>query len=336
MAVDGDDFQAARLLDVRHLKVTLPTARGDIYAVRDVSFSIAEGETVAILGESGSGKTMTAMSLLGLQPEFARLEGEVSIRGRSVDLSSPPGAAHPVLTESGVIFQDSLSSLNPIVRIGTQLVERLLLKGWNRSAAWSEAVRTLRHVGVSDAEARMRAYPHELSGGMRQRVMISMALLAKPALLVADEPTTALDTTVQAQVVDLIRTVQAENRMSLILITHDLAMAAEVCGRALVMYGGRIVEDIPMSDLLRRPAHPYSRALLEAMPRLDSPGDQPLSTIDGEPLSARLADDGCPFMPRCRHAQPACGVAVPPFSRHGDRHAARCVLPPGTFEPVAA
>jgi oligopeptide/dipeptide ABC transporter ATP-binding protein len=317
----GEDVPSGALLDIRQLRVTLPTARGDIHAVRDVSFSIAEGETVAILGESGSGKTMTAMSLLGLQPESARIEGEAWLRGQPLNLAAD---ARPLLKESGVIFQDSLSSLNPIVRIGTQLVERLTLQGWRKRAAWEEAVRTLRHVGVADAAARMKAYPHELSGGMRQRVMISMALLARPALLVADEPTTALDTTVQAQVVDLIRKVQAENRMSLILITHDLAMAAEICDRALVMYAGRIVEDVPMAQLLRGPAHPYSEALLGAMPRLDSPGDRPLTTIDGEPASASTLDDGCAFLPRCRHATEVCGTSVPPLRPQAVSHAARC------------
>lgn len=320
------EVATAALLEVQGLKVTLPTARGDVHAVRDVSFSLSEGETVAILGESGSGKTMTAMSLLGLQPDFARVEGRILLRERELPLANGPAAVRPLLDSAGVVFQDSLSSLNPIMRIGSQLIERLTLKGWNERAARTEAVRTLNHVGVPDAAARMEAYPHELSGGMRQRVMITMALLAKPALLVADEPTTALDTTVQAQVIDLIRAVQTENRMSLLLITHDIAMAAEVCGRALVMYGGRIVEDVPMQELLHRPAHPYSEALLGAMPRLDSAGDQPLTIIEGEPSSALHETPGCSFLPRCRYAQAGCHNEVPALRRLGAGHMARCIL----------
>jgi oligopeptide/dipeptide ABC transporter ATP-binding protein len=230
-----------------------------------------------------------------------------------------------VLRESGVVFQDSLSSLNPIATIGAQLVERLTLRGWRKAAAWEAAATTLRHVGVADSEARMRAYPHELSGGMRQRVMITMALLAKPSLLVADEPTTALDATVQAQVIDLIRDVQAETGMSLMLITHDLAMAAEVCDRAVVMYAGYVVEDAPMAEILRRPRHPYAEALLGAMPRLDMRGDTPLDTIEGEPASPLGRFDGCPFMPRCRYATDACAAGVPALADIAADRRARCV-----------
>jgi peptide/nickel transport system ATP-binding protein len=317
----------APLLQVRDLRVTLPTARGDVHAVREASFAIEAGERVAVLGESGSGKTMTALSLLGLQPPTARVSGEVGFAGRRIDLAAGPDAARPVLEGAGVIFQDSSSSLNPIVRVGTQLAERLTLRGWSDRAARAEAVRVLRHVGVPDAEARMAAYPHQLSGGMRQRVMITMALLAKPALLIADEPTTALDTTVQAQVIDLIRAVQAETGMGLMLITHDLAMAAEVCDRAIVMYAGYVVEDVPMPVLLRRPGHPYSEALLGAMPRLDGSRDVPLASIEGDPASALDRYASCPFLPRCRYADADCGVRVPAMAALGEGHQARCVRP---------
>ena len=315
----------APLLRVEHLCVTIPSAAGPIHAVRDVSFSIHPGERVAILGESGSGKTMTALSLLGLQPPQARVSGALTFKGRSRKLGPHTDAAAPVLADAGVIFQDSLSSLNPISRIGTQLIERLTLRGWKAGAARSEAARVLRHVGVADADARMDAYPHELSGGMRQRVMITMALLAKPSLLVADEPTTALDTTVQAQVIDLVRMLQAENGMSLLLITHDLAMAAEVCDRAVVMYAGYVVEDVPMAELLRRPRHPYAAALLGSLPRLDAPAGEPLEAIEGEPASALGHFACCPFMQRCRHADPRCDGAVPALQAVTALHSSRCV-----------
>jgi len=315
---------AACLLAVSNLRVTIPSARGDVHAVRDVSFAIAPGERVAVLGESGSGKTITALTLLGLQPAEARTSGRLTFKDRSIDLARGD-PAHTVLRDAGVIFQDSQSSLNPIARIGTQLVERLTLRGWQKAAARDEAVRVLRHVGIADAEARMRSYPHELSGGMRQRVMITMALLAKPSLLVADEPSAALDSTVQAQVIDLIRAVQAETGMGLLLITHDLAMAAEVCDRAVIMYGGYVVEDVAMRRLLEGPGHPYAQALLHAMPRLDTPGSEPLQAIEGEPASPLTVFAQCPFVPRCRHAEAPCDAGVPVLEEVAAGHHVRCV-----------
>jgi oligopeptide/dipeptide ABC transporter ATP-binding protein len=313
------------LLELTHLKVVIPQARGDIHAVRDVSLKLAEGERVVILGESGCGKTMTAMSLLGLQPPEAQVSGAVTFRGTTATLGGHGKGADLVLRDAGVVFQDSLSSLNPTLRIGEQLIERLTLRAWKKADAFAEAVRVLGRVGVPDPKARMQAFPHELSGGMRQRVIITMALLAKPALLVADEPTTALDTTVQAQVIDLIRTVQSETRMGLLLITHDLAMAAEVCDRAIVMYAGYVVEDGPIAELLRAPRHPYTRALLKAMPRLDTPRESLLEAIDGEPPSAREIFGTCPFIPRCPEANGACAEKLPVLETIGAGRTVRCV-----------
>ena len=313
------------LLELRNLEVRIPQRQGDIFAVRDVSFTVKAGERVAIMGESGSGKTMTAMTMLGLQPEYAVVSGSMLFQDTTVDLASDDQVARVVRPNSGVVFQDSLSSLNPIARVGTQLVEALTLRKWPKRRAFAEAVRLLQHVGVPDAEVRMQSYPHELSGGMRQRVMIAMALLTKPVLLVADEPTTALDTTVQAQVIDLIRSIQAETNMSLLLITHDLAMAAEVCDRAIIMYGGYVVENTTMADLLRAPRHPYSRALLDAMPRLDSPRDRQLDTIEGEPPSARERFTCCPFVPRCSFRSDLCNEGVPPLEAVGSEAGVRCV-----------
>ncbi len=313
------------LLEVRNLGVTVPRRSGDVYAVRDVSLRIGRGERVAILGESGSGKTMTALALIGLQPRHAKLRGMMNFEGAQVDFVRGEDHGSLVRRNAGIIFQDSMSALNPILRVGTQLMETLFLRGWKRKDAFDECVRVLEHVGVPDAVSRMRAYPHELSGGMRQRVMISMTLLAKPSLLIADEPTTALDTTVQAQVIDLILGIQAETNMGLMLITHDLAMAAEVCDRAIIMYAGYVVEDLPMTCLLSGKRHPYTRALLSAMPRLDASRDVQLEAIEGEPPPATLHFDQCPFASRCPGIDACCLEAVPASEIASPDHQVRCV-----------
>ena len=315
------------LLEVCSLSVQMATSSGDIHAVRNFSLRMRSGERVAILGESGCGKTMTALALLGLLPTSARIAGTMRFEGEQVDIGNPEQIDNLVRRRSGIVFQDSLSSLNPISSIGTQLEEVLLLRGHTRHAAYKEAVRMLSRVGLPDPEARMKSYPHELSGGMRQRVMISMALLAKPALLIADEPTTALDLTVQAQVIDLIRSVQSETAMGLLLITHDLAMAAELCERAIVMYAGYVVEDVPMSTLLYGPAHPYTKALLAAMPRLSSPRHVRLKTIDGELPSTRGELNYCPFSSRCAFQDDQCMLELPPIQELGLMHSLRCVHP---------
>ena len=314
---------AEPLLQVRNLSVSIPRFGSTVHAVRDVSLKIGKGERVAILGESGSGKTMTALTLVGLQPSHARLAGTVTLADRTFGLAEPGYGVH-ARRHAAVVFQDSLSALNPIARIGTQLMEVLVLRGRSKRAAHEEAVMTLDKVGVPDARRRMDSYPHELSGGMRQRVMICMALLAKPSLLIADEPTTALDTTVQAQVIDLILELQAETNMGMMLITHDLAMAAEVCDRAVLMYAGYVVEDLPMADLRDLTRHPYTRALHGAMPRLNQPRDQELEAIDGEPPPGTTLFDACPFLPRCRSADDACRNGVPPLEKVGEAHHVRC------------
>jgi len=324
---ESPESPEAMLLDVCDLSVVMPHRLGDVHAVRNFSFRMHPGERVAILGESGCGKTMTALALLGLLPASARIAGTMQFEGTEVDLGRPEHIDDLVRRRSGIVFQDSLSSLNPIARIGTQLEETLLLRGHSRQEAYEASVRVLARVGMPDPAARMRSYPHELSGGMRQRVMISMALLAKPALLIADEPTTALDSTVQAQVIDLIRSVQAETAMGLLLITHDLAMAAELCERAIVMYAGYVVEDVPMSTLLRGSAHPYARALLAAMPRLSTPRNIPLNTIEGELPSTRETFSACPFHSRCAFRDAQCMVELPPIRALGSRHIVRCVHP---------
>jgi oligopeptide/dipeptide ABC transporter ATP-binding protein len=313
------------MLALSDLAVKLPGGKGDIHAVRNVSLSIEQGERVAIIGESGSGKTMTALAMLGLQPPHAMVSGALRFRDTFMRFGDGYDTSAAIRRHAGIVFQDSLSTLNPVMRIGTQLIEVLRLRNWSRRDALAEAVRVLGRVGVPDAASRMRSYPHELSGGMRQRVMITMALLGKPLLMVADEPTTALDTTIQAQVIDLIRDVQRETGMALLLITHDLAMAAEVCERAVVMYGGYVVEDLPMMELLAAPRHPYTRALLKAMPMLDSPRAMRLEAIAGEPPSARDPLACCPFAPRCPAVAEPCEHGVPKLEVLGDGHTIRCV-----------
>jgi peptide/nickel transport system ATP-binding protein len=315
----------APLLEVEHLAVVIPTSRGDVHAVRDISFTLRRGEHVALLGESGSGKTMLAMTLLGLQPGHAKITGTVKMNGQVVPLGDEAGTDAVVRRLSNVVFQDSLSALNPTRRIGRQLTEVLRLRGVGRAKAVAEAQDMLARVGLTDVKKRMKAYPHELSGGMRQRVMIAMALLARPALLFADEPTTALDVTVQAQVVELIKEIQAETGLALLLITHDIGLAAEVAERALVMYAGRLVEDGPMEDTVRNALHPYTSALIASTPRMDSDRELPLVTIDGEP-PAPVADlPGCHFYDRCPIRMDACATGDLQMRSPSPNRVARCV-----------
>ena len=296
-----------------------------VHAVRDVSLTARAGDRIAIIGESGSGKTMTTLAMLGLLPAGAEVSGSFSLGGERYDPLDKAAVDRVVRRRMAAVFQDSLSGLNPIKRVGTQLEEVLLLRGHDASTASTKVVEALRRVGISDPQMRARSYPHQLSGGMRQRVMIAMALLASPQLLIADEPTTALDALVQAQVIDLVLELQREIGLALLLITHDIALAADVCEDAIVMYAGYVLEQTSMAALLERPAHPYSAALLGSMPRLDSPRDVPLQAISGEAPSAYSTPDGCPFAPRCDHARDICGTAMPPLRPVEGGALTRCV-----------
>lgn len=317
------------LLAVENLRVTIPTRRGEVYAVRDASFRVSRGEKIAILGESGSGKSITVTSLIGLQPPTAAVSGTATLDGTTVDLADARAVRNLLLRDMSIVFQDSQSSLNPTQRVGAQLLEALLVRGVRGKEAWSRCVDMLKYVGVSEQERRMRNYPHELSGGMRQRVMIAMALLAEPKVLIADEPTTALDTTIQAQVIDLIQRIQSETSMSLIMITHDVALAAEVCDRAVVMYGGYIVEDVPMSALTSDERHPYTKALLSAMPTLDADRSAALTSIKGEPPSATAVFDGCPFAARCAEVIDDCRHRMPSVRELESGGRIRCLVRTG-------
>ncbi|HWY25377.1 MAG TPA: oligopeptide/dipeptide ABC transporter ATP-binding protein, partial [Nevskia sp.] len=297
------------LLQVRDLSVRIAGGRGEVHAVGGIGFELAAGQTLGIVGESGSGKSQTALALLGLQAPNASVGGSIRFEGREL-LGLPEREWNRIRGRRiGLVFQDPMTSLNPHLRIGTQMAEVLVRhRGLSWRAALAECARMLDAVRIAAAASRLRQYPHEFSGGMRQRVLIAAALLCQPALLVADEPTTALDVTVQAEILDLLAELQAGLGLALLLISHDLDVVAEVCEQVLVMYAGRVVESGPAAQLLAGPRHPYSAGLLAARPRLDTPAGQPLRPIPGQPPDLARLPAGCAFRPRCTAAGPACAV----------------------------
>jgi oligopeptide/dipeptide ABC transporter ATP-binding protein len=302
-------------LVVRGLSAVYGTARGQIVAVRDVSFDIEAGEAVGIVGESGCGKTAIALALLGLLPRNGRIAaGEIRLGG--VELVD---AAKRVLRDVrgrriAMVFQDSMSSLDPVMPIGRQIAEGMITHlGVTRDQARTRSIELLAEVGVPDPAQRLANYPHQLSGGLRQRVAIAVALAADPDVLVADEPTTALDVTIQAQILDLLERERRRRGMALILITHDLGVVANVTDRVLVMYAGRVVESGTTAEIFADPRHPYTLGLLASMPRVDSPLERQLPTIPGSPPSGYREAPGCPFVPRCTWAMDGCRVEDPPL-----------------------
>ena len=316
------------LLEVRELEVGFAAAAGERRAVRGLSFALEAGQTLGIVGESGSGKSQTALALLGLQPRRARLAGSIRFEGQEL-LGAGEGALNGIRGRRiGLVFQDPMTSLNPYLSIGTQLAEVLVWhQGLSRQAALAECARMLDAVRIADPRLRLRQYPHELSGGMRQRVLIAGALLCRPALLIADEPTTALDLTVQAEILALLQELQAQMGMALLLISHDLDVVAEVCERLLVMYAGRVVESGPAAQLLAAPRHPYTRGLLASRPRLDTLPGTPLRPIAGQPPDPARLPAGCAFRPRCPDAVAVCAVQVPELLGDDARRLA-CHAPP--------
>ena len=303
------------LLDVRDLHVEFRTREGVAKAINGVSFHLDERETLAILGESGSGKSVTAQAIMGIldtPPGFVT-GGEVLLRGRDLQKLSEKDRQGVRGSQIAMIFQDALSSLNPVFPVGWQIAEMFRIhKGLNRSDAYAQAVRLMERVKIPAAKERVKAYPHQFSGGMRQRIMIAMAIALDPAVLIADEPTTALDVTVQAQIMQLLKELQDESGMGLILITHDLGVVADVADRISVMYAGRIVESASVLDLYDRPAHAYTKGLLDSIPRLDQRG-QTLYAIGGLPPNLLRIPPGCPFNPRCVYATDVCRTVLPPL-----------------------
>jgi peptide/nickel transport system ATP-binding protein len=317
------------LLDVRDLRVTFRTDGGDVTAVDGVSFTVAADEVLGIVGESGSGKSVTMMSVMRLVPERnTRFAGEVQYGGRDLMRLSQREMRRIRGSEIAMIFQDPMTSLNPVYPVGWQIAEQVRAHGdVSAAAARERAIELLTAVGIPDAARRVDDYPHHFSGGMRQRVMIAMALSCRPRVLIADEPTTALDVTIQAQILALIRDLRTETGSSVVLITHDMGVVAEVADRVQVMYAGRIVEQGPTRAIFHDPMHPYTWGLLGSVARLDRPRPRRLTAIPGQPASASDAPTGCVFKSRCPYRFDACDVAPPLTAKRGAGHLDACHLP---------
>jgi len=317
----------ATLLRVENLRAYFHTRAGIVRAVDDVSFSITPGETLGIVGESGSGKSVACLSLLRLIPSPpGRIETGCADFG-GIDLLRCEDRQLRAIRGDRIamIFQDPMTSLNPYMRVGDQVIEPLVIHGKiSREQAWQRGIEALREVGIQDAEKRMRSYPHEFSGGMRQRVMIAAALITKPALLIADEPTTALDVTVQAQILELIRKMQRELATAVIFITHDIGIVSGFCDRVLVMYAGRIVERASTVQIFYEPKHPYNQALQKSIPALHEKGEK-LHTIPGAPPDLSKPIPGCPFAPRCEFAQEKCTTSIIALKEIAPDHFSACL-----------
>jgi peptide/nickel transport system ATP-binding protein len=314
------------LLELDDLTVTLSTARGPAKAVRGVSFALDRGETLGLVGESGSGKSMTALAILGLLPEGARTSGRLRFEGRELLTLDEAELCRIRGDRIGVVFQEPMTALNPLHSIGRQVAETLMLhRGMSAGASRREAIRLLDRVGIPDAARRVDAYPHQFSGGQRQRVTIAIALACGPDLLIADEPTTALDVTIQRQILDLIAGLVEEDGMALILISHDLGVIAENVERTLVMYGGALVEEGPTDEVFARPSHPYTQGLFGARPRLGVGRGTKLATIKGTVPELADMPPGCPFAGRCPLTIAACDAALPGPVELSPSHAARCI-----------
>jgi oligopeptide/dipeptide ABC transporter ATP-binding protein len=314
------------LLEVQDLHVEFRSRDGVARVLNGVSCHVDAGETLAILGESGSGKSVTAQAIMGIldSPPALVRSGRILYQGQDI-LSLPADARRELRgTQIAMVFQDALSALNPVFTVGWQIGEALRVRqGLDRAAARERAVELMERVKIPAARERLQDYPHQFSGGMRQRVMIAMALALNPKVLIADEPTTALDVTVQAQIMDLLAELKEQLGMALILITHDLGVVASVADRIAVMYAGRIVEESDVYELYRRPAHPYTRALLESIPRLDR-GGEPLKVIGGLPPNLQHIPPGCPFHPRCPIEVPLCREQLPPLVALGPQRLSAC------------
>lgn len=315
------------LLEVKDLRTQFHTGDGIVRAVNGVSFSIREGETLGIVGESGCGKTVTALSVVGLipAPPGEIVSGQVLFQGRDLLSVGAQEMCEIRGAKIGVIFQDPLTSLNPVLTIGEQIAESLELHmGLGPKEVMARTIELLRVVGIPEAEQRIDDYPHQFSGGMRQRAMIAMALSCDPYLLIADEPTTALDVTIQAQILDLVRRLKQERGLSILWITHDLGIVAGLADRVLVMYAGYIVESAEVRDLYRDPRHPYTLGLLSSVPRLDDDARKPLRPIVGSPPDQVNLPQGCPFHPRCSYAIGRCSQTMPEARKVGSDHLVAC------------
>ncbi|HTU82956.1 MAG TPA: ABC transporter ATP-binding protein [Candidatus Acidoferrales bacterium] len=315
------------LLDVRNLRTTFRTEDGPVTAVNGLSFSLQAGETLGIVGESGSGKSVTALSIMRLLSRNATVTSDgVFFEGEDLQSKSEAQMRKIRGYKIAMIFQDPMTSLNPVLTIGEQIAEAVRLHlGLSRAESRAKAVEMLEKVRIPSAQARLNDYPHQFSGGMRQRVMIAMALSCNPQLLIADEPTTALDVTIQAQILELMNEMQQETGAAIIMITHDLGVVAEVCKNVLVMYGGNLVEYGTAAQIFSEPKMPYTQGLLASLPRVDESEHRRLQPIKGQPPNLLNLPTGCAFAPRCDARMPACANPVPLYD-FGEGHTARCVL----------
>lgn len=318
----------SRILDVKNLKTSFKTHIGEVQSVRGVSFYLDKGEALGIVGESGCGKSVTMMSIMKLLADNGRIvDGQIDFDGKNLANLSEKEMENIRGNEIGMIFQDPMTSLNPVFTVGAQLIEPLVKhKGMSKKDAIEEAINMLKLVGIPSPEERIKQYPHEFSGGMRQRVMIAMSLICKPKLIIADEPTTALDVTIQAQILDLMKDLKEKMDTSIILITHDLGVVADLCSRITVMYGGKVVESGTAEDIFYRGKHPYTWGLLKSVPNPKSTTREKLIPIDGQPPDLLNPPKGCPFAARCDYAMKVCLENLPPEFEVEEGHNAACWL----------
>jgi oligopeptide/dipeptide ABC transporter ATP-binding protein len=318
------------LLEIRNLSVEFPAAAKSVTAVRNLGFRMSRGEVLGLVGESGSGKSVTSLAIMRLLPPQAMISGDIHFAangGAPLNLLRLSPEQIRELRGSGIsmIFQEPMTALNPVMRVGDQVAEAVRAhEHISKKEAWDRAVEALREVAIPDPEQRASNYPHQLSGGMRQRVMIAMAIVNRPQLLIADEPTTALDVTIQAQILDLLASLREKFGLTMLFISHDLAVISKIADRVAVMYAGSLVELGPRKQIFSAPAHPYTRGLLDAVPTLKTDRRQPLQTIEGTVPSLQAVPAGCPFEPRCDLRIPQCARALPPLVQVSSGHWARC------------
>ena len=316
------------LLEVKNLNTEFHIGVGTVQAVRNVSFHVAPGESLGIVGESGSGKSVSMLSVMGLLPDYAQIRADsILFDGKELTRMSEKALRAMHGSEIGMIFQDPMTSLNPLFTVQSQLTEPLRRHlHMNKAQARQRALELLRQVEIPNPEARLKQYPHELSGGLRQRVMIAIAIACEPRMIVADEPTTALDVTIQAQILDLLQTLKRETQTSIIMITHDLGVIASMCSRILVMYGGTICEQGDAREIFYDPKHPYTWGLLNSIPKAQGEASGKLIPIKGTPPDMLMPPKGCPFAPRCRYCMPVCRKYMPPETALSDTHRVACHL----------
>ncbi len=317
------------LLELRHLGVAFPSPAGELSAVRDLSLAIAPGEVLGVVGESGSGKSVTSLAIMRLLPASACISGQVLFHGRDLLAASTDEMRRVRGAQIAMIFQEPMTALNPVMRVGDQVAEAVrthahYARGQERPQASKLALQALHDVGIPDPERRIRNYPHQLSGGQRQRVMIAMALVNRPQLLIADEPTTALDVTVQAQILELLVQLQRQFGLAMLFISHDLAVVSQIAQRIAVLYAGVLVEIGSRSDIFNSPLHPYTRGLLRAVPTLTTPRHEPLRTIEGSVPALHVLPPGCPYEPRCELRRAECAATLPQLREVAPGHFARC------------